>query len=239
MRTLITGAGRGIGLELVRQTLARGDLVFAGVRTAPSSALAGLRDDHPDRLVVVPLDLADEGSIAAAASAVAARTEALDLLVNNAGIYSLSASTWSPGGGPPLGALTQAELLEVFRVNAAGPILLAQALRPLLARGIRPVVLNLSSLIGSISHKTGGGDYAYAASKAALNMLTRALGADLGADGVTAVAVTPGWVRTEMGGPGATLSVEESVAGLLATAGRLTPTHAGRFMDYHGAPLPW
>ncbi|MFZ5622828.1 MAG: SDR family oxidoreductase [Gemmatimonadota bacterium] len=238
--TLVTGAGRGIGLEFVRQCLRRGDHVFAGIRRPdPPPALAGLASQHCDRLAIVSLDLAREESIRDAAALVASRTDALDLLVNNAGLYSLSATTWSPGGGPPLGQLTMAELVEVFRVNAAGPILLAQALWPLLARGTHPVILNLSSLIGSLSAKTGGGDYAYAASKAALNMLTRALAADLAPHGIIAVAISPGWVRTDMGGPSASLPVDESVAGLLATAGRLTPRDSGCFLDYLGRPMPW
>ena len=236
----ITGANRGIGLEVARQSLARGDRVFAAVRDpAGARELAALARDTPERLDILPLDLADERSIQAAADATASRTESLDLLVNSAGMYSLTASTWSPGGGAPLGQLTAAELVEVFRVNAAGPILLAQALRPLLARGHRPVILNLTSLMGSLAAKTGGGDYAYSASKAALNIMTRALAADLRPDGIIAVAFSPGWVRTDMGGSSASLSVDQSVRGLLEVAGRLGPSESGRFLDWRGKTVNW
>jgi NAD(P)-dependent dehydrogenase (short-subunit alcohol dehydrogenase family) len=114
-----------------------------------------------------------------------------------------------------------------------------KALLDLLHRSARPRVLNLTSLLGSVSVRDSAGDYAYAASKAALNIMTRTVAAEFHDDRLIAVAITPGWVHTEMGGANAALSPEESVRGLLAVADRLTITDSGTFMDYEGVAQPW
>ena len=232
---MVTGASRGIGLELVRQLLERGDIVVATTRS-PAPSLAALAQAHGDRLVHIVADLADERSIARSRTEVAARVERLDLLVNNAGIYSTRVPSWNPDA-TRLDTATQAELVEVFRVNAAGPIVLVRHYLDLLGPG--SCVLNMSSLSGSVGAKTSAGDYAYAASKAALNIMTRALAAELAPRKIIVVAITPGWVRTEMGGAGAALGPEESVRGILNVAGRLSLRDAGRFIDYQGEDQPW
>ncbi len=234
--TVVTGASRGLGLEFVRQCLERGDRVFAGTR-GPAPALAKLSELHGDRLVPLILDVGNEASIEAARNTVAGLTPAVNLLLNCAGIYSRHSRSWNPAA-TPLATVSSAELVDVFRVNAAGPILMVRHFRDLLEAG-RARVLNLSSLMGSVSHKTTGGEYAYAASKAALNIMTRAVAAELALAGVVALAVTPGWVRTEMGGAAASLSPEESVRGMLQVADQLTAADSGRFVDYRGVPQPW
>jgi NAD(P)-dependent dehydrogenase (short-subunit alcohol dehydrogenase family) len=129
-------------------------------------------------------------------------------------------------------------MLVVYRITAGGPVLVVRHYLDLLAAG-RARVLNLSSLVGSVSHKTGPGDYAYAGSKAALNIMTRTLAAELAPKGIIPIAITPGWVRTEMGGARASLTPEESVRGMLQVAARLTPRDAGHFVDYQGETQPW
>ncbi len=233
---LITGAGRGLGLEFVRQCLARGDRVVAATRHR-SDALAELADAAGDRLLQLTLDVGDEAAIIGARRELEGRVPSLELLINNAGMYSHQSRHWDPDA-THLNTVTQSELMDVFRVNAAGPVVMVRHFRDLLERGCGRI-LNISSRIGAVSEKTGGGDYAYAASKAALNIMTRALAAELAPAGIVAIAITPGWVRTEMGGARAALAPEESVRGMLAVAAGLRAGDTGRFVDYQGEPQPW
>ena len=233
--TMVTGASRGIGLELVRQSLERGDRVVAVTRSA-APPLDALVRAHGDRLVHVIADLGDEAAIIRSRAEVAGRVDGIDLLVNNAGLYSTRVRSWNPDA-TRLDTVTQQELVEIFRVNAAGPIVLVRHYLDLLRRGSR--ILNISSLSGSVGAKTSAGDYAYSASKAALNIMTRALAAELAPRGIIVIAITPAWVRTEMGGADASLGPEESVRGMLAVADRLTAADAGRFVDYAGEDQPW
>lgn len=230
-RAVVTGANRGIGLEFVRQLLARGAHVIAACR-APGKALklTALAAAHPGRLNVLPLDLARERSIAECAREAAALAPALDLLVNNAGMLV---------GGERFGELSAKTLMDTFATNTAGALLLAQALAPLLARGDCARIVNLSSDLGSLSATTTFRTPSYAISKAALNMVTRLLAAELTSPPVTVVSVNPGWVRTDMGGERAPLPVHDSVAGMLKLIAGLEPRDSGRFYDYRGAALDW
>ena len=238
METLmVTGASRGIGLEIVRQALARGDRVVATTRR-PSAEVDALAARHGARLVQLRLDVGSVESIIEAHADLEGQVEAIDILINSAGAYSHQSEHWDPDA-TLFDTVTQEELLEVFRINAAGPMLVAQHFLNLVRASSRGRIVNLTSLVGSVSSKTGGGDYAYAASKAALNIMTRALAAELAPEGIVALAITPGWVRTRMGGAAADLSPEESVRGLLATIGRLGSADAGTFIDYRGKPQPW
>jgi NAD(P)-dependent dehydrogenase (short-subunit alcohol dehydrogenase family) len=119
------------------------------------------------------------------------------------------------------------------------PLLVTQALAPRLARAGRATVVNLTSGLGSIAGTNGRGNLAYAMSKAALNMLTRQLAAELAGQGVSVVAMSPGWVATDMGGRSAPLSPAESVHGILNVVDALTPAQSGTFLDHTGATLPW
>ena len=234
--TLITGASAGLGLEFVRQCLERGDEVIAATRHG-SPGLTALGARHGQRLLELTLDAGDERSIVASREQLAGRVSAIALLVNNAGLYSHQSRNWNPAA-TPLSTVSSAELVDVFRVNAAGPILMFRHYLDLLVAG-QARILNLSSLVGSVSHKTGPGDYAYAASKAALNIMTRALAAELAPQGVIPIAITPGWVRTAMGGAGASLTPAESVRGMLRVAAGLSAGDAGQFVDYQGETQPW
>ena len=230
-RTLVTGAGRGLGLEFVRQLLARGDSVFAGVRhPGQGQALQQLARAHPDQLRVLALDVADSDSFPAVHAALAAQTPALDLLINNAGVLA---------SGERFGQLDAATLLQAFRTNAAGPLLLTQALAPLLRRGQHPQVLNLSSTLGSIAQTAAFYTPSYAISKAALNMAGVLLAHALAEDGVRVLNLHPGWVRTQMGGDGATLDKDAAVRSILATLDKLPAQATGVFVDRHGEPMPW
>jgi len=216
---LITGASRGIGLEFTRQLRAAGHAVIATTRNGKPI------DPATETL---PLLADDEISIAALAKALDGRP--IDVLINNAGVSS---------DARDLATVTLAELDRVFRVNAFAAILVAKALLPSLRLGTRKTIVNISSQLGSITNNTGGSSYAYRASKTALNQLTVCLANELKADGFCCVAMHPGWVKTDMGGPNAPLTPEQSVTNMHKTIDALTPADTGRFLNHDGKPLPW
>ncbi len=228
---LVTGANRGLGLEFVRQLLARGDPRFGAGRppgwATPRNRLAG---EYPGRLQVLPLDLADPRTHAALAAEVPLVTdeEPLDLLINNAGVLR---------GGERFGQVRPSDLDASFHTNAAGPFLLTQALAPQLAEGA--TVANISSEVGSIALRQEFRTPSYAMGKAAQNMATSLLAQALAPRGIKVVALHPGWVRTDMGGAQAALSAQESVAGLLRVLHQLTLDQSGEFFDWQGQPLTW
>ncbi len=235
---LVTGSNRGLGLEFTRQLLRRGDHVFATCRQPDAAdALHALAQRYPDRLHQMALDVADTASIEAAFQAVAARTNALHLLINNAGI---------DGGARAdrFEALDPDRMARVFRVNAIGPAQIAQRAKPLLATAAeetgQATVVNISSGLGSIAQTKGTSTWqSYRASKAALNMLTRLMAFDLASSDVVAVALTPGWVQTDMGGAGASLTPETSVAGMLRVIDDLTADDRGKLLSWKGERVPW
>jgi NAD(P)-dependent dehydrogenase (short-subunit alcohol dehydrogenase family) len=230
-RVLVTGSNRGLGLEFVRQLLARGDRVYAACRhpgrALPLTELAGA---HPGHLAVLPLDIDKERSIAELARETAALTDSLDVLINNAGMLV---------SGERFGSLAAKSLNDTFVTNVIGPLLLTQTLSPLLEKGTNPKVLNISSELGSLAETNAFGTPSYAISKAALNMVTRQLAGALSAHNVTVFCVSPGWVRTDMGGFGAPLSPQDSVAGMLKLLDAATPADSGRFIGLDGSDVPW
>jgi NAD(P)-dependent dehydrogenase (short-subunit alcohol dehydrogenase family) len=236
-RVFITGAGRGIGLELARQYVQRGDRVLAGYRE-PNRApeLLALREQHNDLLTLVQLEVGSAESIAAAVRLAHRELDGLDVLINNAAINPGDAFTEGPDGQI---LLDPERAVEEYRINSLAPLLIAQSFLTLLRAGANPRVVNISSGTGSLTLKTRGEDYSYAASKAALNMLTRAFAFSKQAAGITAVIAAPGWVRTDMGGPNALLDPNESVRGVIAVIDRLTPADTGSFWRYDGSPMPW
>jgi len=232
---LVTGANRGIGLEFVRQLLARGDRVVATCRQpGKATALNTLSGDYPGRLHVLPLDVADARSREALARELplaggnAPDGLRLDLLINNAGVLHT---------GERFGQLADANFDDSFRINASGPLLLVQALAPQLADGA--TVANVSSILGSLASTTRFGTPSYNLSKAAQNMATRLLADALAGRGIRVVALHPGWVQTDMGGDGAQIAPAESVAGLLRVLDGLRAADSGAFLDWQGQPVPW
>ena len=232
---LITGANRGIGLELTRLLLTQGRArVFATCR-APERAdnLNELAGDNPDKVTVLQLDVNDEASIAAAVQAVSAAAAFLDVLINNAGIFPKGDHA-SRG----LGNLTSEALSELITTNAVSPLIVTQACRDLLQLAENPRVVMISSGLGSVQ-ATRGGPYGYRMSKAAMNMAARVLAFDSEMSGITTITTHPGWVQTDMGGAGADITATDSAAGLLALISGLTPADNGRFFRYDGVELDW
>ena len=234
--SLVTGANRGIGLEFVRQLLANGGHVVAACRhPGKATALNTLAGEHHGRLHVLPLDVGSEKSRAELARELplvlgddGGPAGRLDLLINNAGVLH-SGERW--------GHVQESMLEDSVRTNAFGPLLLAQALGPQLADGA--TVANLSSMMASLSTRTEFRAPSYCISKAAQNMATVLLAKALAPRDIKVVALSPGWVQTDMGGAGAEIGAAESAAGLLRVIAALTPAQSGAFLDWQGQELSW
>lgn len=227
MIALVTGANRGLGRETARQLLEAGHTVVIAARreeAARETAAALGERAHPLRLDVTSLD-----DITAAAEWLRERFGHLDVLVNNAAIHY---DTWQRAVNADL-----AVVREAAETNVYGPWQLTQALLPLLRAGSHQRVVNVSSGAGSLTEMTSGSTPAYSLTKAALNALTRMFAADLRADGILVNAVCPGWVATDMGGPGGR-PVREGAAGIVwaATLPDGGPT-GGFFRD--GEAVDW
>jgi NAD(P)-dependent dehydrogenase (short-subunit alcohol dehydrogenase family) len=229
MQALVSGANRGLGFEMTRQLLARGDRVVAACRhPGRALALTRLAGEHPGRIHILPLDLRDDRSIAELAREVGALDLDLDLVVNNAGVLV---------EGERFGSIEGASLRESFAVNAAGAFLLTQALNAQLADGAK--IVNLSSTLGSIARTESLYSPSYSISKAALNMATRLLAIALRERGIVIVALSPGWVRTEMGGAGAPLKPEAAITSILRVIDHLAASDSGRFLTQNGETIAW
>jgi NAD(P)-dependent dehydrogenase (short-subunit alcohol dehydrogenase family) len=225
---LVTGANRGIGLALTRVLLASGNVVIAGCRK-PDQAdeLKQLTRLHPETIDLVECDVDREREMAEAAEASLARRKKLDVIVNNAGIRP-------EGGNESILNIDLNLFWQAFDTNVLGVARVIRAFYAMLAQSERPRIVNVSSGLGSISARTSYDYYAYSTSKAALNILTRAIAFELAPRGVTTVAISPGWVRTGMGGEDATLSPEESARALAETIKEIGPELNGQFLNREG-----
>jgi len=220
---MVTGANRGIGLEMVRQLL---DIDYE-VHATYRSAKGGLGDINNPRLTLHRMDVRNTDEVVAAVGAVGL---SLDLLVNNAGVAD---GRWST-----IAEIDFNIVSDVMEINAIAPVRVTQHALPLLAND-GGTVLMITSLMGSIGDCASGRSYAYRASKTALNMFTTAMKNELRDQGISLLLIHPGWVETDMGGPNAPLSVEESVEGIMARVDEQTLDMSGRFVDYAGTHLPW
>jgi NAD(P)-dependent dehydrogenase (short-subunit alcohol dehydrogenase family) len=223
MNVVVTGASRGIGLELARLALERGAKVMAVARKPKESAgLADLAGRFGEKLQVVQADLTDF----AAASHVTKALEGwdkVDVLINNAGILRQG--------------ITPEDFMQSFQVNSVAPFLMAKALVPWLKKSGDAKVASVTSLMGSIGDNKSGGHYSYRASKAALNMINKSLSLDM--DWLTAVVVHPGWVKTSMGGSGAPVEPADSAKGIWNVIEKAGASQSGGFFNYTGEKLPW
>ena len=221
---LVTGAGRGLGLEFIRQYAADGWSVIATVRNEAAAATLRSVDGH---VHVEMLDMRDFAAIENFARQL--REQPLDLLIANAGMTSPGAMRSSDEAK---------RFLEVLAVNSVAPTLLASALAPNVIRAKGKLVA-ITSQMGSIADNQSGGWLAYRASKAALNAAWRTLAVEMAAEEVAIAMLHPGWVKTDIGGGGAPLEPAESVSALRKVINRLTPRDKGVFLNHRGETLPW
>ena len=224
MNALITGCNRGIGLALAIEFATHGWHVFATARKPSIPEL-----ERFENVTVLPLDVTDDASVARLAASL---TVPIDVLVNNAAVF--------PGEGRE--RLEETEIAwfgEAFDCNVTGSARVIRSCLPLLRKAKNARVANISSGAGSISEKEDFAYYPYSVSKAALNMLTRAIAAELRGEGIVVSAISPGWVRTDMGGENAPLTTKESAASLYKTITSLTADQAGEFLGRDGERYAW
>ena len=222
---VITGANRGLGLEFVKQLLASGHQIIAGVRQIDSMPIR-----HED-LTVFALDVSSGDSVNQFAEQVKTITNQIDVLVNNAGRMD--------GRWQSLDEVDPELSLEVLNVNTIGPLRVSQSLWPLLQGPALTKVANISSLMGSIEDCMSGRSYAYRTSKTGLNMISKVLAVEGQKDNITVTAYHPGWAKTDMGGERAPVPVSDSVRGLIELINNQETEKTGRFFEYTGEELPW
>lgn len=230
---VITGANRGIGLELARQFTAHGATVVGGCRTPDEATeLAAL-----DPAAIVQVDVGDEESVSAFAAGVADAVDHVDVLVNNAGIGVSALGLDRRDAGwrsVPVDAT-----LDAIRINGLGAVMVTRSILPLLEAAGGARVVNITSQIGSMVVGARFRDLPYAASKAVMNMFTVQAAAELADEQVTVVCMHPGWVQTDMGGAQADLTVAEAAGGIIEVVGSLGPEDSGRFLRWDGTEHSW
>ena len=226
---LITGTNRGIGLEFVRQLLARGDTVLATCRHPDSApALQQLQKENR-QLRVLELDVASTESLQKFPQQLAA--DAIDIFINNAGVYGPRDASFGNVDGETW--------MSVLQVNSIAPILLTQLLIDKLRVGVDKKLLYVTSKMGSIDDNSGGGSSIYLSSKTDLNAVVQSLAVALASDGFKAAVVHPGWALTDMGGPNALIDTATSVAGMMGVIDSLGIEQSGSFFNYDGSVIPW
>lgn len=223
---LITGANRGIGLEFVRQYLSAGWEVLACCRT-PGDMLPGYAGKN---LAIHALDVTEFNRIKFLAKELAGKP--IDLLICNAGIYPQRGNTG-------FGSTDYDAFAQAFRVNAMAPLKMAEAFVGHVAASELKKMAFVTSKMGSMADNTSGGTYIYRASKAALNAEVKSLSIDLAPLGITIALLHPGWVRTDMGGPNAWITPEQSVSGMRKIIENLQPSDSGEFYAFDGQRVPW
>ena len=226
---LVTGANRGLGLGFVKNYLEKNINVVSTTRELKSSKeLLALKERFPNNLEIFELDLLKEGAGYALANFLGDRP--IDILINNAGVGSTNQH---------LQAVSPKPWLEVLKVNLIAPLIVTQSIIDNVKKGSDKKIYFLSSQLGSIADNTSGGMYIYRSSKTGLNQVVKSLSVDLKPQGITVVALHPGWVKTDMGGPNAPVSIDESIEGMMQVIYSTDIRDTGRFLNYDGKELPW
>ncbi|MGZ4954502.1 MAG: SDR family oxidoreductase [Methylobacter sp.] len=226
---LITGANRGLGLEFCRQYAEQGWHVIACSRN-PDDAfdLNNLASHHNIQLET--LDVSEFGQIDALSQKLAGLP--IDVLINNAGIYT-------DNGNNGFGKFDYQAWTKSLLVNAQAPVKMAEVFLPQIKRSDKKLIVNISSLMGSMADNDSGGSIFYRSSKAALNAAMKSLAIELQNQSVGVLIFHPGWVKTDMGGPNALINAEQSVAGMRTLIEDFSLNQSGSFVKYDGMPMPW
>lgn len=231
-KILITGASRGLGLCLTRKYLLDGDTVFAGVRDVSAPYIKELKEEYPNTLIPVVLEVAETASVIKAAEDISRYTDVIDILVNNAAIHNETSFE----------ILEKADIddcLQVYNVNSLGPLRVVKAFLPFIRKSNSAKIINISSESGSISTCWREKEFDYCMSKAALNMETKLLSNYLKKDNVIVLTVHPGWMRTDMGGQNAHLDPYETASKLVDLFNNISDIENPVFIDNDGNTYPW
>jgi len=230
MNILITGANRGIGLEMVKYSMQQGWRIFACCRNPHNAeSLFNVAKLSNGQVSVHIADMLELSTLQALSYEL--RNEPIDILVNNAGIYGSDKNTF--------GAVDVASWLQTFQVNSIAPLKMVEAFSEQLQMGNRKLVACMSSKMGSMADNGYGNSYIYRSSKAALNAVVKSLSIDLREQGIISVALHPGWVKTDMGGANAEISTRQCVEQLFSQFLELTIKDSGRFIDIDGSDIAW
>lgn len=230
MKILVTGASRGIGLEMVRYGMDKGWNVLACCRHPQQAEnLLSMAQLSNGRVSVYIADMSELATIQALAYEL--RNEKIDMLINNAGVYGSDRNRF--------GEVDVKSWLDSFQVNTIAPLKMSEAFVEQLSMGHNKVIACLSSKMGSMSDNSSGGSYIYRSSKAALNAVVKSMSIDLADKGIKCVVLHPGWVKTEMGGPNAEITSRQSVEKMFDTLLSLHAEDSGRFIDIDGTDIPW
>ena len=231
-RILITGASRGIGYELCKQLLSQNIEVIATYRSENKTKLLSDLKENSENLHLFKMDVNSDESVQNAINLISEKFDYIDTIFNNAGILD-----WST-----LNEVTTESFSEIYETNVIGAFRVSKLSLSLLKKSTEPLIVNLSSRLGSISLRGRsqlGGAVAYQCSKAALNMLTVQMAIDYKVYGVRVISMSPGWVKTDMGGKDAKYEVEESVRLFLAQINQLPSSSSGLFIGEDGENIPW
>ncbi|MDO9104656.1 MAG: SDR family oxidoreductase [Methylovulum sp.] len=227
---LITGANRGLGLEFCKQYAEDGWRVIACCRQPEqASALLELARQYPV-VQIEGLDVAEFTQIDALARKLSDRS--IDVLINNAGVY---------GDTPAnrFGHLDYQAWSQTLRVNTLSPVKMAEAFLSQLKASDTKLIVNISSLMGSMTDNNSGGSILYRSSKAALNAAMKSLALDLEPQSVGVLIFHPGWVKTDMGGPNALVDACDSISGMRDVIAKFSLDQSGCFVKYDGSTMPW
>tara|TARA_B100000989_G_scaffold243867_1_gene190924 strand:+ start:497 stop:1189 length:693 start_codon:yes stop_codon:yes gene_type:complete len=226
---VITGTNRGLGLGFVKNYLAKNVNVVSTTRDLKrSKELLAIKERFPNNLEIFELDLLKESAGYTVANFLGDRP--IDILIINAGVGS---------NNQYLQAVSPKPWMEVLKVNLIAPLMVTQSIIDNVKKGSDKKIYFLSSQLGSIADNTSGGMYIYRSSKTGLNQVVKSLSVDLKPQGITVVSLHPGWVKTDMGGPNAPVSIDESIEGMMNVIETTNINDSGRFLNFDGKELPW
>ena len=226
---LITGANRGLGLGFVKSFLAKNVNVICTTRNIPGSKeLLECKKKYPKNLQILELDLLGENSENSLSDLLSDKP--IDIFINNAGVGN---------SNQRFGVVSSKPWVEVLKVNLIAPLTVTQSIIENIKKGLDKKIYFLSSQLGSIEDNTSGGMYIYRSSKTALNQVVKSLSVDLKPMGITVISLHPGWVKTDMGGPNAPVSIDESIKGMMKVIDATDIRNTGTFLNFDGQGLPW
>jgi NAD(P)-dependent dehydrogenase (short-subunit alcohol dehydrogenase family) len=227
---LITGANRGLGLEFCRQYAEKGWDVIACCRDPAQAKELNELSQRYTSIQKEALDVAHFDEIDSLSTKLS--DTCIDVLINNAGIYGDQSNHG-------FGQLDYQAWLNTLTINTQAPIKMAEAFLPKIKLGSEKLIVNISSLMGSVSDNNSGASILYRSSKAALNASMKSLSIDLRSQGIGVLIFHPGWVKTDMGGANALIDAKTSVSGMCAVIDNFTLAQSGAFIKYDGKPMPW